>query len=148
MGNAGVEGDGHIVVTDQRFDQRFGLFGQIPKPVRIVAPNGLIQPDLILTLARANLPAVATRGAKADFMRLKQHDIIALLGQMQGGGKAGVTAADDADIGPHLAAQLWKGGQRRGGGCVVRRGIGPRLVVCMQEVHLTRSTANVHVPKG
>ena len=59
MGDAGVKGDGHLVIGDQRFEQGFRVLGQRPQAVRLFGTTGSFQPVLIAPLARPDLPAIA-----------------------------------------------------------------------------------------
>jgi hypothetical protein len=39
MGDAGAEGDGHLVVGDQVADQRLGVLRHVPQAAGMVAPT-------------------------------------------------------------------------------------------------------------
>ena len=129
MRQTGVIGDGHCVIGDQAADQSFGFLGQIPQPVRRLHPDCAFDPFLILPLARSQLPAIATRCAKADAVRLNQCHVEPLLRQMQRRRQPSIPAADDAHIGPRLAFQGRERGQR--GGCcgIVRCRILPGPII-------------------
>ena len=64
---------------------------------RIMAQH-LLKRLLTLVVPRADLPTVATRGAKANPMGIQHDDTIALLRQMQRARQSGEARTNDADI--------------------------------------------------
>jgi hypothetical protein len=59
-------------------------------------------------------PDISAGGAEADFDCFQQGGVRSAPGQMQGGGQAGVTAADDGDIRPEIPSQRVRRRSRRG----------------------------------
>jgi hypothetical protein len=71
-----------------------------------------------------HLTAVATRRAPANLGTLHHHDLEAMLGQMNGGGKPGIAGPDDADVGRHLAFKFSRLPDDIARGGVIARWIG------------------------
>jgi hypothetical protein len=69
---------------------------------------------------------IAPRAAEADFLRLQQHHLRPGFGKMQGGREAGVTAADDDDVGRNRAVE--RRGRRRFGRCLFPEAVGARII--------------------
>ena len=94
-----------VVFRDQRFDQCFGVFGQVPHPHCIFLPDKRFERVLFHALAAAQLTAVTPRGTKASAMCIQKHHINALLRQMQRARQPRVARADDAHVCRGLPAQ-------------------------------------------
>ena len=151
------------VPGDQRLDQRLGLFTKAPHRPGIIQAKHLLKRLLVLTLARAKLSAVAARGPESDALCLDQDNGQAGLGRVQGRGKAGVTAADDTDVGALFPLEHGEGPRGFGRRGIVACRVFAGAVVGMQQVHagpplreirersppgIRRSATGVRVPKG
>ena len=109
VGDTGAEGDRHLVAGDQVADEGFCILGHVPQAAGVVHAHRFLDPVLILPLAAADLPAVATRCTKAQAVGFQHHDAQALFGKVQGCRQTHVASPDHGYIGPHLARQ---GGER------------------------------------
>ena len=107
------------MARDEPAHQRLGFLrhgeerlGPIAAEERDELARPLAQPGV-------ELAAVAPRGAPADLLGLEQQGLVAALGEMQGGGKPGQPAADDAGIDARLAGKGRAGGRRIGRGGII-----------------------------
>ena len=114
--------------------QRLRLLGEVPEQPRPLRPESRLEPALVAPLPGADLAAVPPRGAPADALRLEEHHVEPGPGEVQRRRQAGVAAADDADVGRHLARQRRERRVRCRGRGVPTRGIGAGPVVGGQEV--------------
>jgi len=88
-----------LVFGDALDDQPLGLFGNGKAFDRIVLAELCFDALLAGRETGADLPTIAPRCAIADLAGLEHDDLVASLGQLQGGRKTGESSPDNADIG-------------------------------------------------
>ena len=69
------------------------------------APTSFLEFLLAAGIAEDGLAAAASRAAEAQVLRFEQRHAEAAFDEMQRGGQTGDSAADDADVRAHFAAQ-------------------------------------------
>ena len=126
--------------------ERLRLLGHRPEEPRPLLAKFPLQGGLIAPVPAAELPAVAARGAVADAPCFEQHSAVAALGEVERTGEARIAAADDADVGAHIAIE--RGPSRvRPRACLVPSGRGTVVLgvapAVARRAHHTASRRNL-----
>ena len=104
-GDAGLEIAFDLVAGDAIAYERLRLLGHRPEKARLFVAQFPLQGGLIAPMPAAELPAVAAGSAVADAPRFEQESAEAALGEVERAGETGIAAADDADVGAHVAVE-------------------------------------------
>jgi len=117
-----------LVLVDQPFHERLGVFREIPEHARRVGPVFFDERGLELRVRTPELTAVSPGSPPADALRLQQHHLVAALCEMQRSREARVSPADHADVATAIALERWTvarwiGGRRPEGARVWLSGI-------------------------
>jgi hypothetical protein len=80
---------------------------RVGKPNHVAAEFAKISLDLVRVRFETgvNVAAIASRGAPAGLMSLQKHNVDPPLGEVECGGKAGDTAADDGNARPRIPCE-------------------------------------------
>ena len=80
-----------------------GIFRNVPQRLGAIEAHQFFEIVLVTPVAGVDLPAIAPGGARADFGSFQHNHRKTALGEGQRRAEAGITRADNADIGAHIA---------------------------------------------